>query len=115
MTRARFAIAPWRRIAALGPQVSLRSFARTVALVLVIAFFAFEAFLLLGGYRILVSEERVRLGEHQVVDGWGDLAERNQASLVCRYFTGTSVQPHVFVFSRNGMLGRDDCPLILAE
>jgi hypothetical protein len=115
MTRARFAIAPWRHIAALGPQLSLRSVARSVALVLVIAVVAFEAFLLLGGYRILVNEERVRVGEHRVVEGWGDLAQRKQASLVCDYFTGTGVQPHVFVFSRNGMLGRDDCPLILAE
>jgi hypothetical protein len=115
MTRARLAIAPLRHIAALGPQLSLRSFLRAVALVIVVAVVAFEAFLLLGGYRIFVGEERVRLGEHRVVEGWGDLAERKQPSLVCDYFTGTGIQPHVFVFSHNGMLGRDDCPLILAE
>jgi hypothetical protein len=115
MMRARFAIPPWRRMTALAPPVPLWSIARTLGLILVVGFVAFEAFLLVGGYRILVDEERVRVGEHLIVEGWGDLAERKQASLVCRYFTGLSVEPHVFDFSRNGMLGRDNCPLILAE
>jgi energy-converting hydrogenase Eha subunit H len=113
--RARFAIAPWRRMTAFGPRVPLGPILRTLALILIAVFVAVEAFLLLGGYRVLVDEERVRIGQHRVIEGWGDLADRKQASLVCSYFTGLRVEPHVFDFSRNGMLGRDDCPLILAD
>jgi hypothetical protein len=112
--RARFAMGSWHRMG-LGGSVPLLSIMRGVAVAVLAGFLAFEAFLLLGGYRIYVGEQRVRAGEHLTVEGYGDLAERKQASLVCRYFTGVGIAPHVFVFSRNGMLGRDDCPLLLAE
>ncbi|HVG62928.1 MAG TPA: hypothetical protein VNA24_30470 [Hyalangium sp.] len=68
--------------------------------------------LLLSGKRVLVSETKVQPGETYIVEDYGNLGASRQASLVCRYFTGRSIQTAVFWYSPNGFLGRDSCPFI---
>jgi hypothetical protein len=68
--------------------------------------------LLVTGYRVLVWETRVNPGQTYVVGEWGDLGKTQQPQLVCRYFTGRSVQVNVLWYSPNNLLGRDQCPFL---
>lgn len=69
-----------------------------------------DLYLLIAGNRVLISERVVQPGQHVVVGQWGDLAENQQASLVCTYWTGRGIIPTVFWY---GMPGKDSCPFIL--
>ncbi len=62
--------------------------------------------------RILVEEKLIRPGQRYVVEGYGDLAQNSQASLVCRYFNGRRVLSTVFWHAPNNFMGRDSCPVI---
>jgi hypothetical protein len=73
---------------------------------------AFEAMLLIFDGRVLVHQTTVNPGEKYVVEGWGDLGQSSQASLACTYFTGRGLVSNVFWFSQNGILGKDQCPLL---
>jgi hypothetical protein len=68
--------------------------------------------LLLAGARVLVFEAKVRPGQVYVVEGYGNLGEASQASLVCRYFTGRAIVAAVFWYAPKGSFGRDSCPVI---
>jgi hypothetical protein len=68
--------------------------------------------LLFSGYRVLLWERRVSVGEHIPVAGWGDV-HGDQESLVCRYWTGRSVKPQVYWYAPNNIMGRDECPFLL--
>jgi len=69
--------------------------------------------LLVSGQRLLVSERVVRPGESLVVEGYGDLGKYSQRSLVCKYFTGSSIKTRVYWFASNNFLGRDQCPFLV--
>lgn len=71
--------------------------------------------LLLSGKRPLVWETKVNPGDHYVVADYGDLGVAESASLVCRYFTGRSVQTTVYWHSPNNLMGRDQCPFLMDE
>lgn len=68
--------------------------------------------LLVSGKRVLVWETKVNPGDNYVLAEWGELGKGEQAQLVCRYFTGRSIQPIVYWYSPNGLLGIDQCPFI---
>ena len=71
-----------------------------------------ELFLLLANARILVRERRVSPGEHVVVEGYGNLSEGAQDSLVCTYFDGRALRDKVYWYSPSNTLGRDACPFL---
>lgn len=70
-----------------------------------------DLFLLLSGYRLLIGERIVEPGENVVVGEWGNLGEADQASIVCRYWTGRSVTPIVW-WHGAGFMSRDSCPFL---
>lgn len=88
---------------------------RAIVTLLAVIVVGAEAALLLGGYRVLVGEQKVEIGQHRLVEGWGDLSSNSQASLVCSYFTGRSVKEKVFWYAAGGVMGRDQCPFVLSE
>lgn len=69
--------------------------------------------LFLSGKGILIDQEKVDPGEQRIVEGWGDVGEADQASLVCTYFVATRTRQQVFWYSPNGMFGRADCPTLI--
>ncbi len=71
--------------------------------------------LLASGNRLLIYEHKVNPGEEYVVFEHGDLGAAQQASLVCRYFTGRSVLTSVFWYSPDNLMGKDQCPFITSE
>ena len=73
------------------------------------------ALLLLSGKRVLVHEVKVNPGDRYVLPGHGDLGSAQQASLVCRYFTGRSILTSVFWYALNNLMGKDQCPFITSE
>ena len=68
--------------------------------------------LLLTDTRVLLGEVKVEPGQEFVVEGYGNLKEDNQASLVCSYFNGRKVLRTVFWYAPNNIMGRDSCPFI---
>jgi hypothetical protein len=74
--------------------------------------FSIIIFLLISGNRVLLSETKVEPGQDYVLQEWGNLGEAEQASLVCKYFTGRSVKISVYWYSPNNVLGKDQCPFI---
>lgn len=72
-------------------------------------------FLLVSGNRVLLSETKVEPGQNYVVPEWGNLGEAQQASLVCKYFTGRAVKISVYWYSPINILGKDQCPFIIGE
>ncbi|MRD49680.1 hypothetical protein GHT07_20615 [Caenimonas koreensis DSM 17982] len=68
--------------------------------------------LLLSDRRILVYEHKVNPGESFVEGEWGDLGKASQSQLVCRYFTGRSVQTTVYWHAPNNIMGKDQCPFL---
>lgn len=77
----------------------------------VAALIALDLLLMMSGHRILVQEQRLAAGEMTRVAGWGTVFGPD--NLVCRYFTGRSVQARVYAFSPNNLMGRDECPFTL--
>jgi hypothetical protein len=69
--------------------------------------------LLVLDLRVLIGESKVEPGKTFVVAGHGDLGKAQQATLVCRYFTGRSIKTQVFWYSANNMFGKDQCPFVL--
>ena len=67
--------------------------------------------LLLSGYRILIGERIVQPGEHYLAGRWGDLASNEQASIVCRYWTGRNVKLIVWWYGA-GFMSKDECPVL---
>jgi hypothetical protein len=65
--------------------------------------------------RILIFETRVNPGVYYEVEGYGDLSNASQASLVCKYFTGSTILTDVFWYSPNNIMGKNKCPLILTN
>lgn len=62
--------------------------------------------------RILVYEHKVNPGESYFVAEHGNLGEAQDASLHCKYFTGSAVVDTVFWHASNNILGKDTCPFI---
>lgn len=85
---------------------------RRIVVVAVGCLIGLEFLTLFLGMRVLVSETKVAPGQQYIVDGWGDVGKAQQASLVCRYFTGRSIKPNVLWYSPNNVLGADECPFI---
>ncbi len=85
---------------------------RRVALVVFASLIGCEVAILVLGFRVLVSETRVEPGQTYIVEGWGNVGAAQAPSLVCRYFTGRSVRPHVLWYSANNIMGADQCPFI---
>ena len=73
-----------------------------------------NALLLLGGRQILVGEEKVEIGQHRIVEDWGDLALNEQATLVCSYLTGQGIKRHIYWYSGDNRAGRNTCPFVIA-
>ena len=71
--------------------------------------------LLLSGRRVLVWEVKVNPGDHYVVPEYGNLGAAYNARLVCRYYTGRSILTSVYEYSPNEVLGKAQCPFIVAE
>jgi hypothetical protein len=68
--------------------------------------------LLFSGYRLLIGERVVQPGEHFIADQWGDLGKNDQASIVCKYWTGRSVKLIVWWYP-SGFAAKDECPFLL--
>jgi hypothetical protein len=60
---------------------------------------------------LLVFERRVIPGEEYRVEGYGNLGESTQASLVCTYFTGMTFRVRVYWYAADNIIGRDSCPV----
>lgn len=71
--------------------------------------------LLIGGKRVLVHERKVEPGEYYPLPGYANVGQGEQASLVCRYFTGRGVVATVFWYSPNNIMGKDQCPFVTSE
>lgn len=71
--------------------------------------------LLVSGRRVLIWETKVTPGDRYVISEYGDLGAAQQASLVCRYYTGRSVLTSVHWYSSNGLMGKDQCPFLVVE
>jgi hypothetical protein len=72
-------------------------------------------FLLISGKRVLISETKVEPGQEYVLPEHGNLGSAQQASLVCKYFTGRSVRISVLWYSSNNIMGKDQCPFLVQE
>ena len=68
--------------------------------------------LLIFGYRILVHEHLVKVGESYFVEDYGDLGKAGQSQLACSYFTGRNFKTIVLWFSASNIMGRDSCPFV---
>ena len=86
-----------------------------IALAVVGFVMLFCTLLLVLGKRVLIAETKVNAGEKYVVPEHGDLGAAQQASLVCRYFTGRSLLTSVLWFSPDNILGKVQCPFITGE
>ena len=84
---------------------------RAVLTGLLIAIVAWLA-LTVTNTRILIRQHLVRPGESYLVESWGDVGARGQASLVCRYFNGRQLVTPVFWHAPNNFMGRDSCPVL---
>ena len=84
-------------------------------LIVVITTIVLWIFLLISDNRILVSETKVEPGQSYILSDWGNVGEAEQASLVCRYFTGRSITVKVYWYSANNFLGKDQCPFIIRD
>jgi hypothetical protein len=71
-----------------------------------------ELTLLFGGFRILLSEQRIPKGEVIPVESH-DTA--GQDVLVCSYFDGRAIRRSVFWYSANNVMGRDSCRFFIRE
>lgn len=69
-----------------------------------------ELSLLLSGKRVFVSGTLVHPRQTYFVPGFGDVGKQDQASLVCRYFTGRGIATDVLWYSSTNQMGRDECP-----
>lgn len=58
----------------------------------------------------MVDETRVNPGDHFIVEEHGDLADNQQASLVCTFFDGRKRRKTVYWYSSANVFGRDACP-----
>jgi hypothetical protein len=81
-------------------------------IIIPVILFSIIIFLLISGNRVLLSETKVEPGQDYMLPEWGNLGEAEQASLVCKYFTGRSVKISVYWYSPNNVLGKDQCPFI---
>ena len=88
---------------------------RLVLIIVVTALLAGEVTLVVSGKRVLISQMKVDPGQRVVVEGYGDVGRAEEASLVCRYFTGRRTVSRVFWYSPNNMLGRDECSFLLSR
>ena len=68
--------------------------------------------LLVTDTRVLVGEVKVEPGQEYIVEGYGNLGQNKQASLVCSYFNGRKILTKVFWYAPNNLFGRDSCPFI---
>lgn len=73
----------------------------------------FAVVLLATGSRVLIWETRVNPGQIYIAGEWGDLGAAGHPQLVCRYFTGRSIQLSVLWYSSNNIMGRDQCPFFV--
>jgi hypothetical protein len=81
--------------------------------VLVVGMIAFELFLLLGNYRVLISEKFIPKGENAYVEGWGSIdGNQRQDSLVCEYFDGRKIVKSVMWYSPNNIFGVSGCHIL---
>lgn len=78
-----------------------------VGLFLAIIYFV----VLIFDIRILVFQKKVAVGESYYVEGWGNIGESTQASIVCNYFNGHQILSEVFWYSPNNFLGKNTCPI----
>ena len=79
---------------------------------LIIFIFLFYFFILFTGNRVLIFSKKVEPGDSYIAEGYGNLGESKQASLVCNYFTGYNITQSVFWYSPNNIMGRDSCPFL---
>ena len=69
-----------------------------------------EGALLFSGKRVFVQQTLVHPRQTYIVPGFGDVGKQDQASLVCRYFTGRGIATNVLWYSSTNQLGIDECP-----
>jgi hypothetical protein len=83
----------------------------------VLALIIFWIFLLLTGWKILITEKRVSKGETYPEDIQKDYGKVNPDgdSLYCRYFNGRVLSSKVFWYSPNDLLGKSSCPTWITE
>jgi hypothetical protein len=79
---------------------------RTAVLVLVVGCLGLEALLVVGDMRLFVGQGRISNPALASEKGVRRL-------LVCQYFDGWQRTSETFAFSRDGLIGRDTCPLLL--
>ena len=70
---------------------------------------------LLSNTKILLSEKKIESGEYYYVEGWDNVGDASQASLVCTYFNGRKIIKKVFWYAPNNFMGRDSCSFIIRD
>jgi hypothetical protein len=86
-------------------------FSRMLVMVLAVLALA-DVALVASGRWILVGEARVSPGQTYVVGDHGNLGRNEQASLVCRYFTGRRVLTKVYWYSADTLMAKAKCPFL---
>ncbi|PJC30797.1 hypothetical protein CO051_04910 [Candidatus Roizmanbacteria bacterium CG_4_9_14_0_2_um_filter_39_13] len=71
--------------------------------------------LLVTNSRILLNEIKIEPREYYFVEGWDNVGDASQASLVCTYFNGSKILKNVLWYSPNNIFGRDSCPFVDRE
>jgi len=62
--------------------------------------------------RFLVFEKKIEPGQNYSIEGYSNLGDSKQASLVCKYFTGRKFYTAVFWYSPDNTFGKDVCPFL---
>ena len=74
---------------------------------------AFELFLALGSYRVLIQEQFIGKGEKEYVKGWGMVdGNASSGSLICTYFNGIKTIQAVKWYSPNDIFGASGCHIL---
>ncbi len=72
-------------------------------------------YILVTDTRVLLTETKVARGQSFVVEDHGDLGDKSQSSIVCKYFNGRGTLQTVYWYSSNNFMGKDSCPFINKE
>lgn len=85
---------------------------RRIFVILALAVIA-GVFLVATDQRLLLWQTKVIPGETYEVAGYGDLGKSQQASLVCRYYTGLGIATTVEAYTPGGSPAGDGCPFLV--
>ena len=94
-------------------QLPVTLFSRMLVMILAVLALA-DVALLVSGRCILLGETKVSPRQTYVVGVHGGVGRNEQASLVCRYFTGRTVLTKVYWYPTDTVMGQARCPYFAA-